>query len=126
MGDFFEGLRHSLIKKPLISVPRKIHDNRYQRKNRPLHSNYGNQNNTIQRPPLQNRSRDQVSMDEDVSSRLQDALENLCDRIETLTSNHAGLIDAQKKTIDKMERQAIAAEKIWDHFRQIHEAPKKI
>jgi len=110
MDDFFDGLRNGKNEKQRISKPRKIHNSNYQYKKRSFHFN----NN--QRPPMQKQNGNRMPVAETSSLLLQDAVENLCSFTEILTRNHEYLIDSHKKTVDMIERQVAATEKILDHL----------
>jgi hypothetical protein len=122
MNDFLQSLRNGQAEKPRTPKTRKNYDNSYHYTSQPRYNSYGNgyQNTrgqqNMKRPPIPQQG-NQLPMD-DVAppSMLSEAIENLCSHIEILAKNQDFLINAQERTADMLERQAIAIERIVDHL----------
>lgn len=121
MNDFLQSLRNGQAEKPRTPKTRKNYDNSYHYTSPPRFNSYGGYQNTrnqqMKRPPAQHQPGNQIPMDEpSMMALLSDAIENVCSHIETLVKNQDYLINAQERTADILERQAIAIERILDHL----------
>jgi hypothetical protein len=122
MNDFLQSLRNGQAEKPRSPKTRKNYDNSYHYTSQPRYNSYGNgyQNTrgqqNMKRPPLPQQG-NQLPMDDITPpSMLSEAIENLCSHIEILAKNQDYLINAQERTADMLERQAIAIERIVNHL----------
>jgi hypothetical protein len=121
MNDFLQSLRNGQAEKQRTPKTRKNYDNSYHYTSSPRFHSYGGYQNTrnqhIKRSPAPHQAGNQLPVDEtSATSMLADAIENLSTHVETLAKNQDYLINAQERTADMMERQAIAIEKILDHL----------
>ena len=123
MNDFLQSLRNGQAEKPRTPKTRKNFDNSYHYTTPRFNNAYGGgyQNTRGQggkRPtPPALQGGNGLPMDEiSVTSMLAEAIENLSNHIETLAKNQDYLINAQERTADMLERQAIAIERIVDHL----------
>jgi hypothetical protein len=130
MNDFLQSLRNGQAEKPRTPKTRKNSDNSYHYTSSPRFPSHGgyqnNRNQHMKRPRMQHQPGNQIPMDETSAvSLLADAIENVCSHIETLTKNQDYLINAQERTADMLERQAIALERVVGHL-NIALAPETI
>ena len=121
MNDFLQSLRNGQADKQRTPKTRKNSDNSYHYTSSSRFHSYGgyqnNRNQHMKRPPATRQTGNQLPMDEaSTTSMLAEAIENLSSHIETLVKNQDFLINAQEKTADMLERQAIAIERIVDHL----------
>jgi len=128
MNDFLQSLRNGQTEKPRTPKTRKNFDNSYHYTSTPRFHSYNAYQNTrnqqhMKKPPASQQNGNQFSM-EDTSaiSILAEAIENLSNHCETMAKNQEYMITAQERTVDMLERQAIAIEKIVDH---LNLAPEK-
>ena len=127
MNDFLQSLRNGQADKQRTPKTRKNSDNSYHYTSSSRFHSYGgyqnNRNQHMKRPPVPRQTGNQLPMDETATtSMLAEAIENLSSHIETLVKNQDHLINAQEKTADMLERQAIAIERIVGH---LNIAPEK-
>jgi len=120
MNDFLQSLRNGQAEKQRTPKTRKNFDNSYHYTSPPRFQSYGgyqnNRNQHMKRPPSQQPPGNQLPMDDNSTMMLAEAIENLNNHIETLVKNQDYLINAQEKTADMVERQAIAIERIVAHL----------
>jgi hypothetical protein len=126
MNDFLNRLRNGKMEKQSISRSLKTNKDNFHRKTRRFNSNNGNQSDGNQKPRLQSHSRDQIPIDKVSSSLLQEAVENLCSSIDTLTKTQEHLIKANEKTVDMMERQVVILGKKLDHMNIYQKLPTPV
>ncbi len=67
-------------------------------------------------PVMVNQNRNQMPMEDVSPSMLKNAIETVCEHVETLSRNQEHLANAQNKIADMMERQVNAIERILDHL----------
>jgi hypothetical protein len=122
MNDFLQSLRNGQAEKQRTPKTRKNYDNSYHYTSQPRYNSYGGYANTrnqqMKRAPIPQPPGNQYTVDEGTAATtmLADAIENLSAHIETLVKNQEYLLNAQEKTADMMERQALAIERILDHL----------
>ena len=122
MNDFLQNLRNGQAEKQRPQKTRKSYDNSYHYTNPRFHSYGGYQSNRNQpqmkRPsssPSQEGNQPQGD-DNLVTSLLAEAIENLSNHVEILTTNQDYLVKAQEKTARMLERQVNAVERLLNHF----------
>ncbi|MBU8909703.1 MAG: hypothetical protein KOO65_00405, partial [Desulfobacterales bacterium] len=122
MNDFLQSLRNGQTEKQRTPKTRKNHDQPHHYTSTPRFHSYGGYQNTrnhqyMKRSPAPNQTGNQLPVDEtSATSILTEAIENLSSHFETLAKNQDYLISAQERTVDMLERQAIAIEKIVAHL----------
>lgn len=122
MNDFLQSLRNGQAEKPRTPKTRKNFDNAYHYTSSNKYNSYGGgyqntRNHNMKRQPPQQQTGNQLPMDDSpTTSMLAEAIETLSSHIEILTKNQGHLINAQERTADMIERQAIAIERIIDHL----------
>ncbi|MCK5695211.1 MAG: hypothetical protein KAH62_01155 [Desulfobacula sp.] len=121
MNDFLQSLRNGQADKQRTPKTRKNSDNSYHYTSFSRFHSYGgyqnNRNQHMKRPTAPRQTGNQLPMDETATtSMLAEAIENLSSHVEILVKNQDHLINAQEKTADMIERQAIAIERIVDHL----------
>ncbi len=70
----------------------------------------------LKRAFIENLSGNQRSVDEITPSLLAEAIDSLNSNLEKLSENQKHLVNAQKRTVDMMERQEIEIKKILEHI----------
>lgn len=130
MNDFLQSLRNGQAEKQRTPKTRKSYDNSYHYSSGPRFHSYGSgyqntRSQQMKRPPASHQPGNQMPMDDNLSaSMLAEAIESLNIHIESLAKNQEFLINAQERTADMMERQAIAIERIVNHL-NISAAPEE-
>ncbi|WP_304511453.1 hypothetical protein [Desulfobacula sp.] len=121
MNDFLQSLRNGQAGKQQTPKTRKNYDNSYHYTSPPRFPSSGGYQNTrnqyMKKSPAPQQAGNQPPMD-DTSTiiMLAEAIESLGSHFEILAKNQDYMINAQERTIDMLERQAIAIEKIVDHL----------
>ncbi|THB80986.1 MAG: hypothetical protein D3926_04360, partial [Desulfobacteraceae bacterium] len=118
MNDFLQNLRNGQAEKQRTAKTRKNYDNSYHY-NTPRYQSYvGYQSQqrpqqSTKRPPAGQPGTSQpYPAEETTMDILAEAIENLGLHVETLAKNQEFLINAQDRTADILERQAVAIEEI--------------
>ncbi len=121
MNDFLQNLRNGQAEKQRPQKTRKSYDNSHQYTNSRFRS-YGVYQSNRSQPHMKRSSApsqegNQPQGDDNlVTSMLAEAIENLSNHVETLTTNQDFLVKAQEKTAIMLERQVNAVERLLNHF----------
>lgn len=123
MNDFLQSLRNGQTEKQRTPKTRKNFDNSYHYTSTPKFHSYNTYQNTrnqqnMKRPSAGSQQNgNQVPVDNtSIISILVDAIENLSNQCEIMAKNQDYMVNAQERTVDMLERQAIAIERIVDHL----------